>query len=449
MKDNTTLSSGKWYFYNPSAQSFGQSEFKKKWGMRKNEDNWRRRNKNVVNIQVAEEGDSTNTDNKTKPKVSELKTREYYLKNIPTTDSAIFRSNKKIEDALNKIGYIYKDKLNDYPPSINAFEELVKRFPKSDFILVSYYNLLTLNKLINNKERENYYKNLIIERFPESNYAKMLTDPNFYQQQESKNKSLNDFYSSTYNEFQNRNYRKVINNYKVADSVYKNNNLMPKFMLLKAMSFGGIGDIESYKNCLKDIIAKYPKNEEKNSANDLLAFLDKRNSNPNQTNNYTNNTNSSNLKQSQLNDKPNKDTLNNRNNVKPIEVKKEMEIYQIEDASVHYYVIIVENKKVDVNQLKYNIVNFNTDNYSLTNFTVKAMFLNVNENLQMVIVQDFPNKKDAVQYFKQIKEDKDIFKTLSNYQHFVISMNNFTSFYNDRDVNKYLKFFNKNYPLNE
>ncbi|NNF02782.1 MAG: hypothetical protein HKN22_08860, partial [Bacteroidia bacterium] len=36
---------GGWYFYNQSAISFGMSEFKRKWGDRQNEDNWRRSKK--------------------------------------------------------------------------------------------------------------------------------------------------------------------------------------------------------------------------------------------------------------------------------------------------------------------------------------------------------------------------------------------------------------------
>ena len=39
---------GLWYFYNPSAISFGLTEFKKLWGDRKLEDNWRRSNKQTI-----------------------------------------------------------------------------------------------------------------------------------------------------------------------------------------------------------------------------------------------------------------------------------------------------------------------------------------------------------------------------------------------------------------
>lgn len=426
------VGAGKWYFYNPSSLSFGQSEFKKKWGQRKNEDNWRRKNKNIVNDQIVSDEEGEDSENNNTPKASDLKNRDYYLKNIPMTDSAIAKSNKKIEDALYKLGVLYKEKMEDYPLSILTFEELVKRFPKSEYLLSSYYELMNLNKLTKNTERENYYKNIIINQFPKSNYAKMLTNPNYFKEFEAKTKDLNDFYSQTYNDFNNRNYQKVINNYSVADSMYKNNNLMPKFMLLKAMSYGGIGDINSYKACLKDIISKYPKKEEEKSAKDLLAFLEK-----GKINSSTNNNQSI------------VDSTNTNNNVITKKEKKEEKIYNLDENLAHYYILVVENKVINVNQIKYNIVNFNTDNYSLSDFKVSALILS--DKYQIITVKSLPNKKDAVQYFKRIKEEITIFQDLiqTEFYQFVITNDNYTNFYYDKDVNKYLKFFNKNYPLDE
>ena len=45
--------SGKWYFYNPSAKGQGAMEFKRIWGDRKLEDNWRRKNKRMIVPQSA------------------------------------------------------------------------------------------------------------------------------------------------------------------------------------------------------------------------------------------------------------------------------------------------------------------------------------------------------------------------------------------------------------
>ena len=41
---------GKWYFYNSTTLSFGYSEFTRKWGKRKLEDDWRRANKMSLSI---------------------------------------------------------------------------------------------------------------------------------------------------------------------------------------------------------------------------------------------------------------------------------------------------------------------------------------------------------------------------------------------------------------
>ena len=45
---NRNITKGEWYFYNPAAVGFGASEFKKIWGDRKNEDDWRRKDKTSV-----------------------------------------------------------------------------------------------------------------------------------------------------------------------------------------------------------------------------------------------------------------------------------------------------------------------------------------------------------------------------------------------------------------
>ena len=44
---------GKWYFYNQAALTFGRTEFRRRWGDRKLEDNWRRSNKTRANAPQA------------------------------------------------------------------------------------------------------------------------------------------------------------------------------------------------------------------------------------------------------------------------------------------------------------------------------------------------------------------------------------------------------------
>ncbi len=85
--------SGGWYFYNPSAMSFGYSEFLGRWGNRKLEDNWRRKNKSEINTeeegQVMDEG----------PTEKEKYDPKYYIDQLPLTaekQKKSFRLNRKL-----------------------------------------------------------------------------------------------------------------------------------------------------------------------------------------------------------------------------------------------------------------------------------------------------------------------------------------------------------------
>jgi tetratricopeptide (TPR) repeat protein len=76
---------GKWYFYNQGALTFGRTEFRRRWGDRRLEDNWRRSNRARVNVTQAaagqEEAGKEGTD--TSKAVMDYKKPEFYLKNLP------------------------------------------------------------------------------------------------------------------------------------------------------------------------------------------------------------------------------------------------------------------------------------------------------------------------------------------------------------------------------
>ena len=140
---------GQWYFYNLNAKSFGQPEFRMKWGERRLEDNWRRKNKRTLTDREQGqglEGDSINGEGSVP--LLDNKSREFYLINIPLTDSAMAQSDLRLEDALYNMGVIYKEDLLDYDESIKTFTELIKRFPDSRFGAHVYYLLYELNNNI-------------------------------------------------------------------------------------------------------------------------------------------------------------------------------------------------------------------------------------------------------------------------------------------------------------
>ena len=98
-------SGGKWYFYNPATLSFGLSEFRKIWGKRKLEDDWRRKDKKIVNVfeidSIASDSVEVVTQNKKDP--------NYYLEKLPKTEEDLAISNEMIKESTYQAGVIYKN----------------------------------------------------------------------------------------------------------------------------------------------------------------------------------------------------------------------------------------------------------------------------------------------------------------------------------------------------
>ena len=119
---------GKWYFYNSTTLSFGYSEFTRKWGKRKLEDDWRRVNKMSLSIEALESDTAIE-------EFFDPKSRDSYLKELPLTIEDIQASNKKIIEAYYNAGVIYKEELEDLSRSEEMFDELNQRFPKNTTVL--------------------------------------------------------------------------------------------------------------------------------------------------------------------------------------------------------------------------------------------------------------------------------------------------------------------------
>ena len=420
---NQQNTGGKWYFYNQTAMGFGMSEFKKKWGARKLEDNWRRKNKSVMMVmnedEFAEEGD-------TGKKAIDNKSIEYYLRGLPLTDSLIAVSEGRIEEAMFKIGVDYKEKLENFEKSIEAFELLVKRFPKTEYLLHTYYYLYQLNTVITNTTRANYYKDLIIGKYPESNYAKVLSDPNYLKLLEAENNKNKIVYEGAYEQFENRMFNASLTKLNDIDTTMLAAELAPKVSLLRALSYGGIKDVIKYKSELKRVIKAFPKTEEGKVATIILGHLN--------SPDYSVNDSSLTVQT--------EDVIPSENT--NVEVVVE-EIYNYVEETQHFYMMIIEDSEINYNRLKFNIVNYNIDKFPMFDFDVKVKKLN--KTTHLITIQSLDNAKQASKYFKAINRKKDLFKDISEgkLKQFTISSNNYKNLVKDLDVSKYEKFYLENY----
>ncbi len=265
--------SDNFYFYNPQAVSVGKTAFQQKWGRRRLEDDWRRRNKaNPMGEAFAEDTTQTENNNalpldsvalaQTTDSIPEMSSDphnpQFYLQQIPVTEEDIAASNLIIVDGLFNMGLIYKDKLEDFGSSIESFDALNNRFPENEHKLTSYYNLYLIYLKLNNLQMAELYKSKIRAEFPESDYAIAMADPDYEYNIRMMTVVQDSLYQQTYKAYLQSNYKEIRDNYKTINTKYSQSKLMPKFMFLDALSYVMTRQADTFKVRLKTLIEKYP-----------------------------------------------------------------------------------------------------------------------------------------------------------------------------------------------
>ncbi len=412
----SSSSSGNWYFYDPKQISLGYSEFINKWGKRKLEDNWRLSNKQMVSFEFEEEeGDSLVSDS-LKEKQGNPKTREYYLTEIPLTEDDIDASNEKIAEALYMQGMIYKEKLLDEEKSAEAYEKLLERFPKNEYLPEVYYHLYVLYQEEDNLTMADKYKNLILTDYTESDYAKLILDPNYKLQLIEKLDEAKKFYHTTFLKYKKQDYLGTIRDCDTAINKFDDKKLQAKFTFLRALSLGKVQNKEAMGLALNKLILKYPESEVIPFAKDILDVM-----------------------------KTEGDTIAT---LEDPEDKKgliiEESIYNEDAGSKHLYVLLINPKEVNVNAMKIKISDFNRKYFKLDDLNINNIVFD--SKFQIITVSSFGEKEKALNYFNTIKDNKYIFaNTNSVFYQFVITSLNYTTFYKDKNIDNYLAFFNQKY----
>jgi len=440
------MQGGKWYFYNPTALALGAAEFKRKWGNRKLEDDWRRKNKSIVVVSSKEESTADSTQqNQQLSASSNPKQREYYLKNLPLNDSLMKISDKRIEDALFKSGEAAMNQIEDYQLASKQFLSLIERYPKSSYKLYAYYNLYKINTKLNQINTANYYKNLIIQEFPESEYAKMLSNPDYLKEQEKRLITFKKLYDEAYQAYKDDELNTVFKNYRIVDSLYKDIASITKFKLLKAIATGKTGNVAEYKKQLNEIIEKYPGTEEKQYAEFLLASVNNFDAAYLASLNQKINVNTQ--PNNKVNPSTQQKTQQEQQNKEKAEEKEEEEdkFYSFDEKANCHFLILLD-KNADINRLKYNLFSYNIDNFSMFDFQISNGIWN--EKYYYLKVYPFSNYNEAVKYYKHVNKNKEnVFRNINenHYTFFIISDENQEKLKFSGKIEEYLKFFKKKY----
>jgi len=267
---------GAFYFYSTQAVSVGKSTFQQKWGRRKLEDDWRRRNK-ISHMSdssfeeladeeepIPAEGEdllAEETSEKAMPEIelsSDPKDPQFYLQQIPVTEEDKQAAHTIIEDGLYNMAVIYKDKLEDLDLSLETFEDLFRKYPNTEFRQEAYYNMYMIYFRKGDKPNYEHYKALIRSSFPESSYAIAMADPDYEYNLRMMSVIQDSLYSATYEAYMKGDISAIRRNYDTTYKKYNQSKLMPKFMFLDALSYVQTNEADSFKTKMRSLIETYP-----------------------------------------------------------------------------------------------------------------------------------------------------------------------------------------------
>lgn len=420
-----------WYFYNAQTVTYGKVTFQNTWGRRQLEDNWRRSNKTEFSDNQEELAEEIKEE---EIKVKDPLKKEYYTQFLPLTDSMMTISHERIRNALYNAGKIFKSEFENYPRSAESFEELNKRYPQNMYLLSAYFDLYDLYELMGDHEKANYYRNLLINNFPESKYAQYLVNPNFFVEMEARRDSLNRIYQETFRNYKQGRYSEVLTLASRMKQMKPDSLIIPKIDFMQTVAQGAQTDVHQFETLLKEYVAVYPDEEPSPLANEILKLIQDSTLADYQKL----------VEMGYISEEIQNDELRDRNAAND----EFGGLFTYEEDLLHYFVIAYPRKdedKIDLNRLKFDIANYNIDHYTKIDYDIETDMLA--DDLNFVVVRAMQNKENALIYHGAIIRKAPVFQTLQGieYLNFVISSTNYRTIKAENSIADYLKFFVKNY----
>ncbi|MEN9610002.1 MAG: hypothetical protein RLZZ628_816 [Bacteroidota bacterium] len=393
------------FAYNPESVRKGKREFEKRWGSdRKLEDNWRRSNRRTASA-------STIADN-TDAGSSELSEKELnsILKDVPRSQGDIEAAKNQIADAMFQLGVLYRDKLKNHQKAIDVLEKYNNRFPAGKDELAAWYYLYLSYTDAKDKAKAKVYYDKIQSKYADSNYAKVLRDPNALKTQDDK--KLERYYDSTYIVFSKGQYKEAVEKIAAAEQLFSGAHpFKAKFALMNAMCLGSLKGKTDYVNALREVVGKFGEQPEGKRATEMLRIL--------------------------------ASTAEPAAPETPAAMPNSP--FKIMDEAAHFVMVLAE-KTLSLEDAKVAVSDYNSKYHRLEDLRLSSIFLDTDAEISVLLVRKFSNKAAALAYTDAVAKNRaDFLPKNVKFQIFAIHQDNYREVIKQKSVVDYAKFYEKAY----
>lgn len=394
----------KWYWNNPKARQEGFEEFKRQWGQRENEDDWRRSDK-ILMATFAE--DDTLTDESSAAAVATVDslTPESLLAKLPLTDSSLTDSRERMMSAYFDAGRIYQDQLNEQKLAEQQFTTIIGKPFESDYKLLAAYQIYKMYDA--NDQQALLQKDYILTNYPTSDFAGYLRDPDYFIKKKEREKLAEQEYLTDLGRYERGLYYPVVlkANSVIADD--KENKFRAKYYLLKAMCQAKLNeDKTTLLPTLDSLIAEYPATDEAKKGKEMRNII---------VNGYSANT--------------------------VVDFTKKS-IYTYKEDEPMWVLIFLSDDKVSSTMAKTRVADFNKEFYGREKLNTSTK---VYDKQSVVLVKELANEDAAAAYVAMFRKTKKHLMDLNKSKILFISQENMKTLFESMKLGEYEIFFEENY----
>lgn len=391
-----------WYFYNTMTKNQGKTEFQRRWGARKLEDDWRRRNKTTFSLdepddneedgELTAENDSTLTPEEKERQKQQLDAEndphkpEYYLKQIPKTPEEIQTANDVIQEGLYNMGVILKDKLEDYTAARREFTRLLDRYPDNIYRLDVYYNMYLMAVRQGQNAEAERWRQLILTDFADSPYGKAMKDPAYFDNLRRMTEVQEEMYERAYAAYLADNNQTVHSLTAEMERDYPLSKILPKFIFIDALSYLTEDNTEKFKEQLTALLDRYPDTDMTDMAGGIMRGLKA---------GRTPKAGLSNSRGMIWNMRLSNDSTATAADGQPANFERDPNAPQ-------YLVLAFPRDSVSANQLLYDVARFNFSSFVVRDFDLEPMSFG---NVGLLIVKGFGNIKQ-LEHYRSVMAEK-------------------------------------------
>jgi hypothetical protein len=218
--------------------------------------------------------------------------------------------------------------------------------------------------------------------------------------------ALEKYYNDTYALYQQDQFEEVKKRSAEVNTQFVENPLQPKFDLLNAFVTGKTENKAAYVSSLKTIVTKYPTDEVKAKAQEILTYLE-----------------------------------NSANAAAATDAAAKNKKFKYEPNTKHYLIIAFDQYSKQINNATTGLSNFNSASFSSDGLKTNQMLLDPQH--QIITIKEFANADKAKLYYETLLSQKDaaINVTDVSYKVFYISKTNFNQYFKDKDTAAYFEYF--------